>query len=53
MSKGSVLVARVMAIRLGRFWDFTMAGPCDLLKIDSKEVENLLVDRFDEFERAK
>ncbi|MEM3385587.1 MAG: site-specific integrase [Nitrososphaeria archaeon] len=51
LSKGSVLTARVMAARLGRFWDLTGVGPHDLLRMGSREIEDLLIEWFDEFER--
>ncbi len=50
LGKGSILTAKRRVALLGRFQDLTGVGPFDFLKMDTRVIEDMLIDRFDEFE---
>lgn len=50
-SNGSPLTANRRIGLLDRFHDLTGIGPYDLLKMSTIQIEDMLSDRFDEFER--
>jgi uncharacterized protein YnzC (UPF0291/DUF896 family) len=53
LSKGSILTARMTVSRLGRFQDLTGIAPKDLLDMKSQELTDMLIDKFDEFEKKQ